>query len=454
MTHQTIWFQGVLFLASLSKNIFMTNSPGGHFKRKRVVITGLGVVAPNGVGVPDFTKAIKAGVSGIQTHPELEALQFSCCIGGIPSISEALKSRYLTELQLKNFNSSGILYGCIAGMDAWMDAGLEMDADELDVHSGTIFGTGTSGVEKFREAIYKLDDKNVRRLGSTVVLQTMASGISAYLAGILGLGNQVSTNSSACSTGTEAILMGYERICNGKAKRMLVGSCSDHGPYLWGGFDAMRVLTYKHNQSPDKGSRPMSASASGFVPGSGAGAMVLESLESALDRKAPIYGEVLGGALNSGGQRNGGTLTAPNPQAVQHCIREAIIDAQISSNDIDLINGHLTATSKDPDEIENWTLALERSGADFPLINSLKSMVGHCLAAAGAIESVAAVLQLYHNFVFPSINCEDPHDEILKLIDKACIPQQLIQKEVNIIAKASFGFGDVNACLILKKYNP
>jgi len=421
---------------------------------KRVVITGLGVVAPNGVGIPDFTEAIKSGKSGIRFFQELQDLNFSCCIGGIPDIPEALKSAYFTPLQLRNFNSSGILYGCIAGMDAWKDAGFTIDAgSELDFDSGTIFGTGTSGVDKFREAIYQLDAKNVKRLGSTVVVQTMASGISAYLGGILGLGNQVTTNSSACTTGTEAILMGYERIKAGNAKRMLVGSCSDGGPYIWGGFDAMRVMTYKHNDSPEKGSRPMSATASGFVPGSGAGALVLESLESAKERGATIYAEILGGAVNSGGQRNGGTLTAPNPVAVKHCITSAIKNAGIKAEDIDAINGHLTATSKDSLEIENWALALQRKGKDFPYVNSLKSMVGHCLAAAGSIESVAAVLQLKEGFVFPNTNCEDVDPTILAIIDEEKIPKQPLNIELKIIAKASFGFGDVNGCIIFKKYN-
>jgi 3-oxoacyl-(acyl-carrier-protein) synthase len=420
--------------------------------KNRVVITGLGVVSPNGVGVSNFTKAIKNGDSGIQYYQELEDLNFSCCIGGVPQISDELIAKYFTELQLRNFNSSGILYGCIAGMDAWKDAGLEIQKDELDFDSGTIFGTGTSGVEKFREAIYKLDDKKVKRLGSTVVVQTMASGISAYLGGILGLGNQVTTNSSACSTGTEAILLGYERIQSGKAKRMLVGSCSDHGAYLWGGFDAMRVMTYKHNDSPTTGSRPMSETASGFVPGSGAGALMLESLESALERGATIYAEVLGGAINSGGQRNGGTMTAPNSDAVQKCIRGALKDAKITAKEVDIINGHLTATIKDPVEIENWSIALDRKGDDFPYVNSLKSMVGHCLAAAGSIESVAAVLQLKENFIFPSINCEDVHPKIAELIDINKIPNKVIYQDVNVVAKASFGFGDVNACVIFKKY--
>ena len=196
----------------------------------------------------------------------------------------------------------------------------------------------------------------------------------------------------------------------------------------------------------------MSALASGFVPGSGAGALVLESLETALKRKATIYAEVLGGNINSGGQRNGGTLTAPNSEAVQRCITDAIKDANIKCSEIDAINGHLTATTKDPVEIENWTKALKRSGKDFPIINSIKSMIGHCLSASGSIECVATVLQLKHQFIFPNLNCNEVHPDILNLISKEKIPTKLIEKKLNIIAKASFGFGDVNGCIIFKKY--
>src|SRR5690606_33212846 len=136
-----------------------------------------------------------------------------------------------------------------------------------------------------------IDDKNTRRLGSSAVMQTMASGIRAYLGGILGCGNQVTTKSSACATGTEALIMGMERIRLGKGERMLVGSCSDSGPYIWGGFDAMRILPNRYSDRPGEASRPMSATASGFVPGSGAGAVVLESLASAKARGAKIYAE-------------------------------------------------------------------------------------------------------------------------------------------------------------------
>ena len=420
----------------------------------RVVITGLGVVAPNGVGINDFNHAIKMGISGITHHQILEDLNFSCCIGGIPQISDEKKTEYFTPLQLRGFNSSGITYGCIAGIDARNDAALTYDPEgQVDYEVGCIFGAGSSGIDKFRDSIYMVDEKKVKRLGSTVVLQTMASGISAYLGGMLGLGNQVTTNSSACTTGTEAILMGYDRIRYGDAQRMLVGSCSDDGPYVWGGFDAMRVLTYKHNHEPEKGSRPMSASASGFVPGGGAGAMILESLDSAINRGARIYAEVLGGSVNSGGQRNGGTLTAPNPEAVQRCIKQAVQNAGIHADNIDVINGHLTATSKDVIEIENWTKALNRKGSDFPYINSLKSMVGHCLAAAGSVESVATILQLRGQHTIPNLNCEDIHPGIRELIDEERIPTQSFDIPVDIAMKASFGFGDVNACIIFKKFS-
>ena len=420
---------------------------------KRVVITGLGVVAPNGVGLDAFTNAIKKGISGIKHDAELERLQFSCQIAGKPEISKEFSLRYFSELELRNFNSSGILYGVIAGIDAWKDAGLAIENnEEPDWDSGTIFGTGTSGIDKFRESIYKIDDFQTRRLGSTAVAQTMNSGVSAYLGGKLGLGNQVTTNSSACTTGTESILMAFERIKSGQAKRILAGSTSDSGPYIWGGFDAMKVCTFKHNETPEQGSRPMSISASGFVPGSGAGALVLEDLEIALARGANIYAEILGGNLNSGGQRGIGTMTAPNPVAVQKCIRKALENAEIHANEIDAINGHLTATSKDSLEIQNWSQALNRKGINFPYINSLKSMVGHCLSGAGSIESVASVLQLHQGFIFPNRNCEDIHPEITEIIDLTRIPQQLIEEELNIIAKASFGFGDVNGCVIFKKF--
>jgi 3-oxoacyl-(acyl-carrier-protein) synthase len=409
-------------------------------------------VASNAVGVSPFTEAIKSGKSGIQFHPNLKELQFSCQIGGIPKISKKLMDTYFTTLEQRGLLATGLIYGGIAGQEAWADAGLDI-AERVDSDSGIIFGTGVLGVDKLREAFHRIDQKQVRRLGSTSVLQTMASGISAFLGGKLGCGNQVTTNSSACTTGTEALLMGYDRISSGKAKRMLVGSCSDSGPYVWGGFDALRILPHQYNERPEEASKPMSKSAAGFVPSSGAGAMLIESLESALERGVPIYAEVLGGCINSGGQREQGSMTAPNSSAVKSCISKAIVEAGVNSEDIDLINAHLTATAMDATEVQNWSLALQKSGKNFPYINSLKSHVGHALAAAGSLELVSSILELSQGFIFPNLNCDTIHPDILEIVDEEKIPRTLLKKNLTIIAKASFGFGDVNACVILKKYS-
>lgn len=419
----------------------------------RVVITGLGIVSPNGIGVSDFLSALKAGRSGIQFCPELRDLKFSCQLGGIPPIQEQMRLDHLTKAEQRHMNSSGILYGIMAGLEAMKDGNLALRDNQSSPNwdLGVVFGTGTSGVDKFREAIYKLDQGEVRRLGSTTVAQTMASGISAYLSGRTGAANWVTTNSSACATGTESMLMGFQRIRSGQAKQMLCGSCSDHGPYVWGGFDAMRVTTYKHNDDPQRGSRPMSASASGFVPSSGAGAVLLESLESAQQRGAHIYAEMLGGAVNSGGQRQGGTMTAPNPEAIRRCIKKALEQANVKPEEIDYINGHLTATVKDPEEIANWSSALGRAGKDFPWINSLKSMIGHGLAASGSMEIVATLLQLHHNFIAPNLNCVDLHPDIAQLISPERIPLSTLEVPLTTAIKASFGFGDVNAVTIFRK---
>jgi 3-oxoacyl-(acyl-carrier-protein) synthase len=196
----------------------------------------------------------------------------------------------------------------------------------------------------------------------------------------------------------------------------------------------------------------MSASACGFVPGSGGAMLVLEELETARARGARIYAEILGGYVNCGGQRMGGSMTAPNPEGVKRCIRGAVADAGIDPAQIDAINGHLTATFADPYEVKNWAETLGRTPGNFPYINSTKSLIGHCLGAAGSIECVATIIQLYKGFLHPSINCEDVHPDIAEFAPK--IPQQCIElPQLRLFAKAGFGFGDVNSCLIFKKWD-
>ena len=422
---------------------------------RRVVITGLGVVAPNGNGLEAYEAALRAGASGIRHLPLLEELNFGCTAAGVPQETDAIAEAYFDEDELLAMNSNR-RFGCIAAVDAWTDAGFERPAhgdDHVYWEAGAVIGTGIGGLDTAGAKLIPLTDAaKVRRLGSTIVEQIMGSGVSARVSGLLALGNQVTSNSSACSTGAEAIVGGYQRIQSGLADRMLCGGSEGSSHYIWAGFDAMRVLSRKFNDEPEKASRPLSASAAGFVPGSGAGIVHLESLESAQARGARIYAEVLGASLNCGGHRQGGSMTAPNQTSVRRCIRQAVEDAGIESDEIDAINGHLTATGADPYEVESWAVALERTPENLPLICSTKSMIGHGLGAAGAMESVACILMLHGGFVHPSINCEDVHPEIEPYA--ASIPHEVAETpELRTIIKAGFGFGDVNVCVLFRKWS-
>jgi 3-oxoacyl-(acyl-carrier-protein) synthase len=421
---------------------------------RQVVITGMGVIAPNGNGLESFDSALRKGQSGIRYNEAMEEAKFACRVAGSPQGIDALAEASFPEDELLAMNMSH-RYCSLATLEAWLDAGLERpsrDDDTVHWDTGAIIGTGIGGMDTTAEKVVPLTNAGkVKRLGSTSVEQVMASGISARVSGQFALGNQTTTNSSACSTGAEAIAMGAERISLGHAERMLCGGAEAASHYIWAGFDAMRVLKRGSNDAPEKASRPMSASAAGFVPGGGAGIVMLESLESAQARGARIYAEVMGSHINCGGHRMGGSMTAPNPESVRRCIQNALGAAGISSDDVDAINGHLTATAADPREIGSWAAALGRGPGELPTITSTKSLIGHTLGAAGAIESVASVLMLRGGYVHPSINCEDVHPEIEP--HAASIPHSMKpMPDMKVLVKAGFGFGDVNACLVFRRW--
>jgi 3-oxoacyl-(acyl-carrier-protein) synthase len=421
----------------------------------RVVITGLGVVAPNANSVADFEIALRKGRSGIRTNEDMVEANFASQVAGVPQGVDEIAESYFAEELLRAMNMSH-RYAAIAALDAWKDAQLEVpapDDERVNWDTGAVLGTGIGGMDTIASKVVPLTNAGkVRRLGSTSVEQVMASGISARVSGLLALGNQVTTNSSACSTGAEAIAEGTERIRRGLATRMLCGGAEGASHHIWAGFDSMRVLCRSSNQAPERASRPMSASAGGFVAASGAGVLVLESLDSARERDAHIHGEVIGGALNCGGHRGGGSMTAPNPESVRRCIGQALEDAKIGPSEVGAINGHLTATGADPKEVASWAAALDVAPSGLPPIVSTKSMIGHALGAAGAIESVACVLMLEHGFVHPSINCEDVHPEIEAYAGS--IPHESREApDLEVVIKAGFGFGDVNACLVFRRWN-
>jgi 3-oxoacyl-(acyl-carrier-protein) synthase len=204
------------------------------------------------------------------------------------------------------------------------------------------------------------------------------------------------------------------------------------------------------NDRPQAASRPLSATAGGLVPAAGAGILMLESLVSAQSRNARIYAEVLGGHANGGGQRNGGSITASNPEGIQRCVHQSLEVAKTNSKDIDYINGHLTSTTGDAKEIHCLSTALSRPLSEMPWVNSTKSMIGHGLGASGSMECVATILQMTHGFLHPSINCEDFLPEIAGLAPR--VPQTSIRADCRVALKTSFGFGDVNSCLVFKRW--
>lgn len=423
---------------------------------KRIVVTGIGVVSPNATGRFAFKEAIASGSSGIAFQPELEKLKFKCQVGGIPQLTQQDIATFTQRYKLGAIKSTGILYGVMAAVEAWEDAGIPVDclnpAAQPDYKSGCVFGTGSNGIEVLDDAIRLVDSKQTDQIDHQYALQSMNSCVSSYIGRLFGLGNWVTTNSSACNTGTEALLDGYNRIKMGKAERMVVGSCESNSPYVWGPFDSLFALTRTSNHAPEQASCPMSDAAAGFVPSSGAGALILESLDTALARGANIYAEVLGGHINSGGQRGDGTMTIGNGSGMVKCIQEAMRSSGITAEDIDLIAGHLSSTIGDITEIKSWCNALQLKRENFPHINSMKSMIGHCLSASGSIESVATILQLHHGFIHPTLNVENLHPEIATLISKSSVPEKTLFKPLRIAAKISLGFGDVNSCVIFKKW--
>jgi 3-oxoacyl-(acyl-carrier-protein) synthase len=212
---------------------------------RRVVVTGLGVIAPNANGIRDFELALRKGRSGIRFQQIMADTKFGSHVAGVPEGVDELAEATFSESELLVMNMSH-RYASLAALEAWTNAGLvvpELDS-EVDWDSGAILGTGIGGMDTTAEKVVPLtNEKKVRRLGSTAVEQVMASGISARVSGQLALGNQVTTNSSACSTGSEAIAMGLERIRVGLAERMVCGGAEAGSHYIWAGFDAMRVLS-------------------------------------------------------------------------------------------------------------------------------------------------------------------------------------------------------------------
>src|SRR5512133_2537298 len=229
---------------------------------RRVVITGMGVAAPNAHGLENFEQALREGRSGIRFQQLLADLKFGCQIAGIPENFDAIRKSYFDHEKLMSINDN-IGYASVSAVDAWTDGGFKIpdsNDETVDWDTGVIAGSGIGGMDTIAQSVVPMiNEGRVRRRGSRIVEQVMNSGTSARIGGLIGAGNKVTSNSSACSTGNEAIIDALWRIRMGLAKRMVAGRSEYATPYLWGGFDAMRVLCRKFNDNPSAGSRPLSA---------------------------------------------------------------------------------------------------------------------------------------------------------------------------------------------------
>lgn len=417
----------------------------------RVVVSGIGIVSPIGSTIDEFRRNLREAKSGMTYCKELEDKNFGCCVVGIPKYdghNDELMCKYMPQDSEK-----AIRYAVSAAIDAWQDAGLEIPdlyTNETNDDVGIVVGSGCAGNLYSVQRKVMIDNGYVKSLGSWYSINTMHSGVAAFLSNIFAASNIVEYISSACATGTESIVRAFNRIRSGQAKIMLAGSCDADSPYMWAALDTMRVLCRNSNDNPCKANRQMSVLSKGFAPAAGAGILVLEEYNHAVKRGAKMYVEILGGDVNAGGQRNGGSMTMPNSKRVVDCIRTAMDNSKIKASQIDYINGHLTGTKADILEVGNWCHSLllkER----YPYLNTTKSLIGHTLGAAGAIELIATILQMKGKFVHASLNSRPLHPEIEKMYDAKMIPEKLIENvNINYAIKANFGFGDVNACIVLK----
>lgn len=432
----------------------------------RVVITGMGVIAPNGVGIDNFNHALINGISGIKHHPILADWGLGCQLGGIPPLSKEEGDAFAKQYNIVKLRSPGILYGLMAGIEAWKDAGLPMSHRKdtyPDWDSGCIFGTSCSGVDAFAYNVSLAKEGNVRKIGGRIAQQAMNSGVSAYLGGILGLGNQVTTNSSEGNTGSESIAECFYRIQNGQAKRMIAGGTESSSPYVFQAYDSTKNPGDKsYFLFQEKGSSAMDASKAytplnmnnrGAIIGTGSGALVLESLSSAKRRNARIYAEILSANISCGGaMEKYGAIERSNVDVFFQALNRGFKEAKTDPSEIQYINSTFQ-NYQDDREVYYLTKLLNLSGTDFPYFNSTKSMTGHCLSASGSIETIATILQMYHNYIHPSVNAFPLNKNILDLVSEDCVPQKAIQG-VNIekALKTTMALGDVCSGLILKKW--
>ncbi len=416
---------------------------------KRVVVTGLGALTPIGNTVPEFWKNLKAGVSGAGPITYFDASQF--------------KTQFACEV--KNFDSSEFIprkearrmdlytqYAVVVAKEAVEDSGLDLEKTDLN-RVGVIFGSGIGGIHTFEEEVgyYAQNQEKGPRYNPFFIPKMIADIAAGHISIQYGFRGPNYSVCSACATSTNAIADAFNLIRLGKANVIVSGGSEAAVAAAGvGGFNAMNALSTR-NDDPATASRPFSASRDGFVLGEGGGCLILEELEHAKARGAKIYAELCGAGMSADAYH----ITASHPDGLgaRLVMENALEDANIRPDQIDYINVHGTSTPVgDVSEVK----AIQEVFGDHAYklsISSSKSMTGHLLGAAGAVEAIACILSMREGIITPTINhAEDDKDENIDY-DLNFVFNKAQKREVNYALSNTFGFGGHNACVVFKKYN-
>jgi 3-oxoacyl-[acyl-carrier-protein] synthase II len=411
--------------------------------KRRVVITGLGVISPVGNNLEEFWKSLILGKSGIGTITKFDAANYKTRIAG----------------EVKNFNTEPIIdaheakridlfsqYAIYSAHEAIKQSGFLIE-NEDPFRAGVVFGSGIGGINVLEEQVSILINKGPSRV-SPFYIPGMISDIAAgHIAMMFGLRGPNYATVSACASGAHAIGTAYHEILRGDADLMITGGSEGSiSPSSIAGFINIKALS-RHNEEPEKASRPFDRDRDGFVMGEGGAAIVLEELEHARKRGACILAEFTGAGFTADAYH----ITAPLPDGAgaARAMELAVERSGMKKEDVDYINCHCPSTpAGDIAETKAIKLAFGNKAYDIN-ISSTKSMTGHLLGGAGSVELVATILAVMNDIVPPTINYENPDPEC----DLNCTPNVAVKREVNFAISNSFGFGGHNATLAVKKFN-
>jgi 3-oxoacyl-[acyl-carrier-protein] synthase II len=410
--------------------------------KQRVVITGLGVLSPVGIGKEAYWKALLRGQSGIDRLTRFDSSLYDSKIAG--EVKDFVPEQFLDRKEIRRTDRFA-QFGVAAAKLAVGDAALELGEEDPE-NIGVVIGSGIGGIETLCEQHSVLLNKGPNRISPffiPMIISNMAAGQIAICLGPKGPNFTVVT---ACASGANAIGEAYLMLRRGAAEVILAGGTETPiVPVAMAGFCSMKAVSTS-NDEPQRASRPFDKNRDGFVISEGAGVLVLETLGHASARGARVYGEVAGYGCTADGYH----ISAPEPEGTEaaRAIRIALEDAGISPDRVDYINAHGTSTELN-DKIE--TLAIKKVFGDHAYkvpVSSIKSMIGHSLGAAGALEAIACALSVSTDWVPPTINYEQPDPEC----DLDYVPNQARQCPVRVAVSNSFGFGGHNAVLVIKKF--